>query len=182
MVKDPLAAKFAREPSNAVVRDLAPRLTLALYQPDIPQNCGTMLRMCACLGVEAAIIEPSGFPTSDRHFRRAGMDYLDALDVRRHASFAAFEAWRSEAGRRLVLLSTKAAVPYVAATFRASDVLLVGRESAGVPDSVHTAADLRVVIPMAPRLRSLNVAVAAAMVVGEALRQIDGLHGDPSMG
>ena len=164
------------------------RLTLALYQPDIPQNCGTMLRMCACLALEAAIIEPAGFPTSDRHFRRAGMDYLDALSVRRHASFADFEAWREVAGRRLVLLSTKAAVPYAAATFRAGDVLLVGRESAGVPDHVHATADLRVVIPMAPRLRSLNVAVAAAMVVGEALRQVDGpredakLHGGANMG
>ncbi len=153
------------------------KLTLAFYQPDIPQNCGTMLRMCACLGIEAAIVEPAGFPTSDRHFRRAGMDYLDALSVRRHASFAAFEAWRGQAGRRLVLLSTKAAVPYARAAFRAGDVLLVGRESAGVPDHVHAAADLRVVIPMVPPLRSLNVAVAAAMVVGEALRQIDGLHG-----
>ena len=179
--------------SNDPDRSDAPRLTLALYQPDIPQNCGTMLRMCACLALEAAIIEPAGFPTSDRHFRRAGMDYLDALSVRRHASFAAFESWRAgtgyhRAGRRLVLLSTRAATPYTAAAFRAGDVLLVGRESAGVPDHVHAAADLRVVIPMAPRLRSLNVAVAAAMVVGEALRQIDGpredanLHGGPNMG
>ncbi len=159
-----------------------PPLTLALYQPDIPQNCGTMLRMCACLGVAAAIIEPAGFPTSDRHFRRAGMDYLDALQVERHASFAAFQAWRSGSGRRLVLLSTKAAVPYTQATFRTGDILLVGRESAGVPDPVHEAADLRVVIPMMPGLRSLNVAVAAAMVVGEALRQIGGLHGTPGMG
>ena len=154
-------------------------LTLALYQPDIPQNCGTMLRMCACLAVEAAIIEPAGFPTSDRHFRRAGMDYLEALRVRRHSSFAAFEAWRQDAGRRLVLLSTKAAVPYTQAAFRADDVLLVGRESAGVPDHVHEAADLRVVIPMVPPLRSLNVAVAAAMVVGEALRQTARPHEGP---
>ena len=156
---------------------------LALYQPDIPQNCGTMLRMCACLMIEAAIIEPAGFPTSDRHFRRAGMDYLDALNIQRHASFVAFEHWRREAGRRrLVLLSTKAALPYTSVAFRAGDVLLVGRESAGVPDHIHAVADLRVVIPVAARLRSLNVAVAAAMVVGEALRQIDGLHGAPSMG
>ncbi len=173
---------------NEPDRPDAPRLTLALYQPDIPQNCGTMLRMCACLALEAAIIEPAGFPTSDSHFRRAGMDYLEALSVRRHASFAAFEAWREVAGRRLVLLTTKAATPYTAAAFRAGDILMVGRESAGVPDHVHGAADLRVVIPMAPRLRSLNVAVAAAMVVGEALRQIDGphrgasLHGGPNMG
>ena len=183
-----------RHRSNEADGRRPPPLTLALYQPDIPQNCGTMLRMCACLGIAAAIIEPAGFPTSDRHFRRAGMDYLDALEVGRHASFAAFEAWRAEGvwraerawragtGRRLVLLSTKAATPYADATFRAGDVLMVGRESAGVPDQVHEAADLRVVIPMAPGLRSLNVAVAAAMVVGEALRQIGGLHGGPVVG
>ena len=170
------------EPLDAPTEVEAPRLTLALYQPDIPQNCGTMLRMCACLALGAAIIEPAGFPTSDRHFRRAGMDYLHALSVRRHASFAAFEAWRHEAGHRLVVLSTKAAVPYAAATFRAGDVLLVGRESAGVPDHVHAAADLRVVIPMVTGLRSLNVAVAAAMVAGEAIRQIGGLHGGPGLG
>ena len=152
------------------------RLTLALYQPDIPQNCGTMLRMCACLGLDAAIIEPAGFPIGDRHFRRAGMDYLDALTIERHASFVAFETWRrggaDDARRRLVLLSTKASAPYTDVAFRAGDVLLVGRESAGVPDHVHAAADLSVVIPIRPPLRSLNVAVAAAMVVGEALRQI----------
>ena len=152
------------------------RVALALYQPDIPQNCGTMLRLCACLGLQAAIIEPSGFPTSDRHFRRAGMDYLDALTIDRHTSFAAFEAWRATTHRRLVLLSTRAALPYTQLAFRPDDILLVGRESAGVPDLVHEAADARVVIPIRPSLRSLNVAVAAAMVVGEALRQIDGLH------
>jgi tRNA (cytidine/uridine-2'-O-)-methyltransferase len=152
------------------------RLTLALYQPDIPQNCGTMLRMCACLGVEAAIIEPAGFPVGDRHFRRAGMDYLDALIIQRHASFTAFETWRrrrdGEPARRLVLLSTKASERYTDVAFRADDVLLVGRESAGVPDEVHETADVRVLIPIRPPLRSLNVAIAAAMVVGEALRQI----------
>ncbi len=153
---------------------IATPLTLALYQPDIPQNCGTILRLCACLGIEAAIVEPAGFPTSDRHFRRAGLDYLDALTLTRHSSFPAFEAWRREgtAARRLVLLSTKAAVAYTAFAFRPGDILLVGRESAGVPDAVHAAADARVLIPMRPGLRSLNVAVAAAMVVGEALRQI----------
>ncbi len=146
--------------------------TLALYQPDIPQNCGTMLRMCACLAMDAAIIEPAGFPTSDRHFRRAGMDYLDALTIQRHASFAAFAAWRAETGRRLILLSTRAALRYTDARYRDDDVLLVGRESAGVPEEVHTAVDLRLLVPMVPGLRSLNVAVAAAIVTGEALRQI----------
>lgn len=149
-----------------------PILTLALYQPDIPQNAGTMLRMCACLGVEAAIIGPAGFPTSDRHFRRAGMDYLDSVTIARHASFAEFEAWRAGAGRRLILLTTRAATPYLDCLYRPGDILMVGRESAGVPDEVHGAADLCVRVPVRPGLRSLNVAVAAAMVLGEALRQI----------
>ncbi|MDR3462237.1 MAG: tRNA (cytidine(34)-2'-O)-methyltransferase [Beijerinckiaceae bacterium] len=157
-----------------------PPLTLALYQPDIPQNCGTMLRMCACLGIASAIIEPASFPVSDRHFRRAGMDYLDALTIQRHISFAQFEAWRTQqtnrdgSSARLVLLSTKAAVPYTGFTFRHGDILLVGRESAGVPEAVHAATSHRVVIPMKPAFRSLNVAVAAAMVTGEALRQLAG--------
>ena len=145
---------------------------LAMYQPDIPQNCGTMLRMCACLGVAAAIIEPAGFLTGDRHFRRAGMDYLDAAEIARHASFAFFDAWRRASGRRLVLLTTRASLAYTHATFRDDDILLVGRESAGVPDDVHAAADESILVPMRPQLRSLNVAIAAAMVVGEALRQI----------
>lgn len=150
-----------------------PILTLALYQPDIPQNAGTMLRMCACLGVEAAIVGPAGFPTSDRHFRRAGMDYLDSVTIARHASFAAFEAWRAGAGRRLILLSTRAELSYLDCLYQPGDILMVGRESAGVPDEVHAAADLAVTIPMQPGLRSLNVAVAAAMVLGEALRRIN---------
>ena len=150
----------------------ADRLCLALYQPDIPQNCGTMLRLCACLGLDAAIVEPAGFPTSDRHFRRAGMDYLDHVAVARHASFAAFESWRASAGRRLVLLTTRADLAYTAAAFAPGDILMVGRESAGVPDIVHAAADLTVTVPMHPPARSLNVAMAAAMVVGEALRQL----------
>jgi tRNA (cytidine/uridine-2'-O-)-methyltransferase len=151
-------------------------LTLALFQPDIPQNAGTMLRMCACLGVNAAIIEPAGFPTSDRHFRRSGMDYLDRVTILRHASFAAFEAWRKEQApaqpRRLVLLSAHARAGYLDAAYHHGDILMVGRESAGVPDEVAAAAELSVTIPMQPGLRSLNVAVAAAMAVGEALRQI----------
>jgi len=152
-------------------------LTLALFQPDIPQNCGTMLRMCACLGVDAAIIEPAGFPVTDKHFRRAGMDYLDHVAIMRHISWASFEAWRtarasSGTPRRLVLLSTKASQDYTAFRYEPGDILLVGRESAGVPEAVHEAADARVLIPLQPPLRSLNVAVAAAMVVGEALRQL----------
>jgi tRNA (cytidine/uridine-2'-O-)-methyltransferase len=147
---------------------------LALYQPDIPQNAGTMLRLCACLGLDAAIVEPAGFPVSDRHFRRAGMDYLDQVRIARHASFHAFEDWRATTGRRLVLLTTQATTPYADFVFRAGDVVMVGRESAGVPDEVHAAADATLRIPMRAEARSLNVAVAAAMVLGEALRQTDG--------
>ena len=146
-------------------------LALALYQPDIPQNCGTMLRLCACLGVEASIIEPAGFPVSDRHFRRSGMDYLDAVNVTRHVSWRAFEDWRALSGRRLVLLSTSAALPFTDFAFAPDDILMVGRESAGVPADVHEAADARILIPIRPGMRSLNVAVCAAMALGEALRQ-----------
>lgn len=153
-------------------------LTLALYQPDIPQNAGTMLRMCACLGLDAAIVEPAAFATSDRHFRRAGMDYLDHVAIARHPSFDAFETWRRAVGRRLVLLSTRGETAYTQCQFRRDDVLVVGRESAGVPDHVHAAADVRIVIPVRAKLRSLNVAVAAAIVVGEALRQTDGTDRD----
>ena len=146
-------------------------LALALYQPDIPQNCGTMLRLCACLGVEASIIEPAGFPVSDRHFRRSGMDYLDAVNLTRHVSWRAFEAWRAPTGRRLVLLSTSAALPFTDFTFAPDDILMVGRESAGAPAEVHEAAEARILIPIRQGMRSLNVAVCAAMALGEALRQ-----------
>lgn len=145
-------------------------LTLALFQPDIPQNAGTMLRACACLGVDAAIIEPAGFPVSDKHFRRSGMDYLDHVDIARHVSWSEFEAWRAKAGRRLVLLTTTGETVYTRFAFRPDDVLMVGRESAGAPPEVHAAADARLIIPVRAGLRSLNVAVAAAMVLGEALR------------
>ena len=146
-------------------------MRLALYQPDIPQNTGTILRLCACLGVEAHIIEPAGFPVSDRHFRRAGMDYLDHVEIVRHASWAAFTEWRSSQGLRVVLFTTKAAQPYLDYEFKPTDILLMGRESAGVPDEVAASADARVVIPIAAGLRSMNVAMAAAMALGEALRQ-----------
>jgi tRNA (cytidine/uridine-2'-O-)-methyltransferase len=145
---------------------------LALFQPDIAPNTATILRLCACLGVEAHIIEPAGFPTSDRAFRRAGMDYLDEVTIVRHVSWDGFETWRTERQARLVLLSTRAPTCYVEHAFRPEDILLFGRESAGVPDYVHAAADARLVIPMRAGLRSLNVAVAAAMVLGEALRQL----------
>ena len=146
---------------------------IALFQPDIPQNTGTILRLCACLGAAAHIIEPAGFPISDRHFRRAGMDYLDHVDLSRHDSWSKFEEWRNEAGSRLVLFTTKAAGSYLDFHYRSDDILLFGRESAGVTDEVTAAADARVVIPIRPSLRSLNVAMSAAMALGEALRQTD---------
>jgi tRNA (cytidine/uridine-2'-O-)-methyltransferase len=147
-------------------------IALALYEPDIAVNAGAMMRTCACLGVDAAIIEPAGFPVSDRRFRRAGMDYLDHLAIQRHASFERFETWRRTTGRRLVLLTTKGDSQLWDFAFRPGDVLMVGRESAGVPDAVAAVADARVRIPIRPPLRSLNVGIAAALALGEALRQL----------
>jgi tRNA (cytidine/uridine-2'-O-)-methyltransferase len=153
---------------------------LALFQPDIPQNAGTMLRMAACLGVPVEIVEPAGFDVSDRNLRRAGLDYLGSVTINRHASWRAFEEWRRREGRRLVLATTKAAVRHLDFAFRGEDVILLGRESAGVPDDVHEAADARVLVPMQEGLRSLNVAVAAAIVLGEALRQTGAFPASPS--
>jgi len=149
-------------------------MRIALYEPDIPQNTGTILRLAACLGVEAHIIEPTGFPSSDRAFRRAGMDYLDQVSLRRHQSWAAFDAWRQSESLRLLLFTTTAATSYLDCAYRPGDVLMFGRESAGVPEAVHSAADLRLKVPMRPNLRSINVAMTAAMALGEALRQTDG--------
>ena len=147
-------------------------LRLALYQPDIPQNTGTLLRMAACLELAVEIIEPAGFDVSDRHLRRSGLDYLDHVPITRHRSWEAFEAWRREAGLRLVLATTAGSVPYTAFAFRDGDCVLMGRESAGVPEAVHAASDARVFVPMRAGMRSLNVAVCAAMIVGEAIRQV----------
>jgi tRNA (cytidine/uridine-2'-O-)-methyltransferase len=146
-------------------------LRLALYEPDIPQNAGSLMRLGACLGVGIDIIEPCGFLLSDRNFRRAGMDYLKSADIRRHESWARFRDDFSVRRHRLVLLTTKADMAYCDFRFAPDDTLLVGRESAGVPQAVHEAADARLVIPLKPGLRSLNVAQSAAMVLGEALRQ-----------
>jgi tRNA (cytidine/uridine-2'-O-)-methyltransferase len=146
-------------------------MQIALFQPDIPQNTGTILRLCACLDVEAHIIEPAGFPVSDRHFRRAGMDYLDQVTITRHDSWPKFQQWRNDKGCRLILFTTKASVSYLDYCYGEADILLFGRESAGVPDEVARAADARLVIPIRPGMRSLNVAVSAAMALGEALRQ-----------
>jgi tRNA (cytidine/uridine-2'-O-)-methyltransferase len=144
---------------------------LALYQPDIPQNAGSLMRLCACLGVAMDIIEPCGFLLTDRNFRRAGMDYRAGTDLTRHESWDRFHRERNGQSGRLLLLTTRGDMAYTDFAFAADDTLLVGRESAGVPDTVHAAADARLAIPLICGLRSLNVAQAAAMVLGEALRQ-----------
>ena len=149
-------------------------MRLALYEPDIPQNTGTILRACACLGIEAHIVEPAGFPVTDRAFRRAGMDYLDRVTIIRHASFVDFQDWRRREGLALVLMTTAAETSYFDHRFADDQIVMVGRESAGVPESVHQAADVRLRIPIREGFRSLNIAVAAAMVAGEALRQAGG--------
>ena len=147
------------------------RLRIALYQPDIAGNTGAILRLGACLGIGVDIIEPAGFDMSDRALKRAGMDYLEIAALTRHVDFAAFEAWRRGENRRLVLFSTRAELAYTRFAFADSDILLFGRESAGVPDQVHDIADARLLIPMHGGGRSLNLALAAAMAAGEAVRQ-----------
>jgi tRNA (cytidine/uridine-2'-O-)-methyltransferase len=153
-----------------------PRLRLALFEPDQPGNIGTLLRTAACFGVGVDIIEPCGFPFSDRSLRRSGMDYLAAVPRDHHTDFAAFDAARRSAGRRLLLLTTKSAAVYTDFAYQPDDILLFGRESVGVPDEVHAAADARLVVPMQPGMRSFNVAITAAMVLGEALRQTEGFY------
>lgn len=152
-------------------------MRIALYQPDIPQNTGTILRLCACFGIEAHIIEPSGFPTTDRAFRRAGMDYLDAVTIVRHRAWSDFADWRRREGHRLIVFTTAATLSYLNFRYQPDDILLFGRESAGLPAEVHDAADARLRIPIRADLRSLNVAVAAALAAGEALRQTGGMPG-----
>jgi len=151
-------------------------MRLALYEPDIPQNAGALMRLGACLGVAIDLIEPCGFLLDDRRMRRAGMDYLAQVELHRHSSWAHFLASRNPG--RLVLLTTQGETPYHRFTFRADDTLLLGRESAGVPQPVHEAADIRLCIPLRHGLRSLNVALAGALVLGEALRQTDLLPGE----
>ena len=147
---------------------------LVLYQPDIAQNTGTLLRLGACLGVPVHVIHPTGFPFSRRELKRGGLDYLDHVELTEHDSYSHFDAWRRETGRRLVLLTTKSSENAYALGYRTGDLLMLGRESAGVPEAVADAADARIRIPMRSGLRSINVAVAAAMIVGEALRQTNG--------
>jgi len=146
-------------------------MRLALFEPDIPQNTGAIARLAACLGLPLDIIEPAGFPVSDRAFRRAGMDYLDRVEITRHPCFKAFDEWRRAGAHRLVLATTKAELAYTDFAFATRDIILLGRESAGAPAHVHASADERIRVPMREGLRSLNVALAAAMIVGEAVRQ-----------
>ncbi len=152
-------------------------MRLALFQPDIPQNTGTLMRLCACVDMPIDIIEPCGFIFNEKAMRRAGMDYLDMVDYRRHDSWQDFLKYREEHPEeygRLVLMTTKASQPYTDFQFRDNDIILMGRESAGVPEDVHQTVDARIIIPMNEKARSINVAVSAVMVVGEALRQTNG--------
>lgn len=155
-------------------------MRIALFEPDIPQNAGTIIRTAACLGVAVDLIEPAGFVLSDRHFRRAGLDYLDRAVLTRFPSWPVYRAATAAAGDRLVLLTTRAETVYTCFRYRPGDVLLLGREQQGVPDAVHAAVAARVRIPLAVGCRSLNVAVAAAMVLGEALRQTGRAASAPS--
>jgi tRNA (cytidine/uridine-2'-O-)-methyltransferase len=148
-------------------------LHLALYQPDMPQNLGNMLRLCACMGVVAEVIEPCGFPFDEKRMKRAGMDYIEQVTLQRHASWDAFAQWRaSTQPSRLILLSAHAAVDYTEFAFQPRDILMVGQESAGVPQMVADQCDAAVKIPMQPGVRCLNVSSAAAIIVSEALRQL----------
>ncbi len=154
-----------------MTKTLAP-LLLALFEPDIAQNTGAMMRTCACLGVDAAIIEPAGFRIDDSRFRRAAMDYINALTIESHVSWSSFAAWRAANQRRLVLLTTKGETSLWEFTFHDMDIILVGRESSGVPEYVRGLADVRLHIPIQPHLRSLNVGIAATIAMTEALRQL----------
>jgi tRNA (cytidine/uridine-2'-O-)-methyltransferase len=154
-------------------------MRLALFQPDIPQNLGSSIRLAACLGAAVDIIEPCGFAISDKAIRRTAMDYGDSVDLTRHRSWDAFLAAPERQAGRLVLLTTKAAQPYHAFDYLAGDTLLLGRESAGVPDEVHAAAQARLVIPIRPPARSLNVVTAAAIALAEGLRQTDDFYRGP---
>jgi tRNA (cytidine/uridine-2'-O-)-methyltransferase len=154
-------------------------MRLGLFQPDIPQNLGSMMRLCACLDVIVDVIEPCGFPLSDRSLRRAAMDYREKSEFELHASWENFLAAPARRDGRLVLFTTRAAQPYTRFAFQPGDTLLFGRESAGVPDEVHERAQARLVIPIRPDTRSINVATAAAMALGEALRQTGGFPGAP---
>lgn len=151
----------------------APRLSIALYQPDIAGNTGTILRTAACLGFDVHIIEPAGFDLSDRTLKRAGMDYLEMAALTRHVTWDAFERWRTDNGLRLILLTTRADAPYTSHAYESDEILLFGSESTGVPDAVHASADARLTIPMQPGARSLNLAVSVGIVAANALAQLN---------
>ncbi len=169
--------KFNAYSSEALIvcrhGDRVRAMQLALFEPDQPPNTGTLLRLGACMGTPVHVIEPCGFPFSAKAVKRYAMDYADQVDIHHHLDWESFEATRAKAGSRLILLTTKSSVPYTEFTFRPDDIILVGSESAGAPDFVHAASDARVLIPMRKEVRSLNVAVAASMVLSEALRQTD---------
>lgn len=147
-------------------------MRLAMYQPDMPQNCGAVMRLCACLGVPLDLIEPFGFVWDEARVRRVAMDYIEHVNLSRHASWEQFLTAARAGQRRVILLTTKAAIPYDSFAFARGDTLLLGRESAGVPEDIHAAADARIVIPLQKDLRSLNVGMSAAIALSEALRQI----------
>jgi tRNA (cytidine/uridine-2'-O-)-methyltransferase len=164
------ALKIGKAPQLALTGAV---MRLALFQPDIPPNTGTMIRLGACLGVAIDIIEPCGFPFSDKSLKRAGMDYLDRADITRHLDFAAFNSWRQSAGHRLIAVETESAQRHDRFAFRADDILMLGQETSGTPQWVLAACDAVISIPMRPGIRSLNVAIAAAIALGEALRQTE---------
>jgi len=145
---------------------------LVLFQPDIPGNTGTLIRLGACMGLKVHIVEPAGFRLDEKAFRRAGMDYVEQAVVERYLNWEAFENWRTGEGRRLILLTTKSEEPYTKFEFQKNDLILLGRESSGAPQYVHEASDHRLTIPMHGEARSLNMALSGAMVLGEALRQV----------
>lgn len=148
-------------------------MNIVLYQPDIAQNLGSIIRLCACMGAKLHVIEPCGFPMNDKRMRRASLDYIDHVDLVRHLSWDAFLDFRRGHDGKLYLLTTKATTSYTAIAYGKNDMLMFGRESAGVPQAVHDAADEALTIPLQPGLRSLNVAMAAGMVLGEAIRQTE---------
>lgn len=174
----PSRHKGLRTPRSRLSRGALPfskrgmnRPAIALYQPDIPGNTGTILRLGACLGLPVHVIGPAGFDLSDRALRRAGMDYLAIASLTQHVSWAAFETWRASESRRLVLATTRATTAYTDFDFLPCDIVLFGRESAGVPDHVHDGADQRVTIPMRAAARSINLALSVAMMSGEIVRR-----------
>ncbi|WP_057463608.1 tRNA (cytidine(34)-2'-O)-methyltransferase [Pseudovibrio sp. POLY-S9] len=146
---------------------------IALYQPDIPHNTGTLLRLAACMDVTVHLIEPAGFPQSDHALKRAGMDYIERAKLQRHMDWESFREWQIAEKRRLILMTTKGSRPYTQFAFKKEDLILMGRESSGVPEDIHQVADARLLIPMKNGMRSLNMAVSTGMVLGEALRQTD---------